>query len=238
MRKKIKVFCFPYAGASASLYFPWKALIPEQIELMPMELAGRGERLDEPHYCNFNQAVEDMYRRILPHINTPYILFGHCMGAVLCYELVVKIQYHQNPLPEHIIFSGQTPPQYRNGFAKLYKLNDEDLIQSIRAFGADPEGKLYEKDVADFFLTILKADCKIFDEYISSGKLKIPCDITILYGKNDPLNNMTDMVKWKEYASKNIDMIPFTGNHFFINRESQKIIAIIHSIVRKLMEQN
>ncbi|WP_435261622.1 thioesterase domain-containing protein [Tenacibaculum sp. nBUS_03] len=42
MKKKIKLFCLPYAGGSAkSIYSKWKESLDSAIELHPVELAGR-----------------------------------------------------------------------------------------------------------------------------------------------------------------------------------------------------
>lgn len=42
--KKVKLFCIPYAGGSASIYLRWKKYFKEQVEIYPIELAGRGKR--------------------------------------------------------------------------------------------------------------------------------------------------------------------------------------------------
>lgn len=52
-----KLFCLPYAGSSCNIYYPWKSKFPSSIEIVPIELAGRGKRFDEPQYKEFNQAV-------------------------------------------------------------------------------------------------------------------------------------------------------------------------------------
>ena len=42
--EKINLFCLPYAGSSASVFFKWKKYLDEDIMLYPIELAGRGKR--------------------------------------------------------------------------------------------------------------------------------------------------------------------------------------------------
>lgn len=38
-----KFFCLPYAGSSATFYYTWKDGL-QGIEIVPIELAGRGQR--------------------------------------------------------------------------------------------------------------------------------------------------------------------------------------------------
>ena len=45
----MKIFCFPYAGGSSSVFAKWRSYMPRDIEIVAPELAGRGARFkDEP----------------------------------------------------------------------------------------------------------------------------------------------------------------------------------------------
>lgn len=90
---KIKLFCLPYAGGSSVIFNSWKQYIDPSIELVPIELAGRGKRINEPLYNGVNDAVEDVFGLIKNKItDTPYALFGHSMGGMISYELAQKIK--------------------------------------------------------------------------------------------------------------------------------------------------
>ena len=55
---KIKLFCFPYGGGSAAVYYDWKQYLNENIELYAVELAARGRRIHEPNYNSVDDAVD------------------------------------------------------------------------------------------------------------------------------------------------------------------------------------
>ena len=82
---KIKLFCIPYAGGGAAIYKKWEQSLLPDIELVAVELAGRGRRSNEQLYKDVPAAVEDVYNCILPSImdGKPYAIFGHSMGAML-----------------------------------------------------------------------------------------------------------------------------------------------------------
>ncbi|MGV7927253.1 thioesterase II family protein, partial [Mycobacterium kansasii] len=44
----MRLFCLPYSGASAMIYARWRRLVPSWLEVVPVELPGRGRRMDEP----------------------------------------------------------------------------------------------------------------------------------------------------------------------------------------------
>jgi len=54
MTNKIKLFCLPCAGGSSSLYSKWNRHIKSEIEVVSIELKGRGIRIDEDFYENFH----------------------------------------------------------------------------------------------------------------------------------------------------------------------------------------
>lgn len=209
-----------------------------RIELVPLELAGRGDRLQEPFYNTFDEATDDLYHHLASCVDKPYILFGHCMGAVLCYELAVRLFHNGNHGPAHIIISGQAAPENRNGFAKLYKLSDEELIKSIQGFGADPHDKLSDKEVADFFLPILRADCKIFDDYCLKQKIRLPYGFTIISGKNDPFNSASTLLQWQEYTTKDIAILTAEGNHFYLNHDTSILMNHINEFASRTWIKN
>ena len=47
-RVHIRLFCFHYAGASASIFRSWDEAMPDGIEVVAVQLPGREYRLDEP----------------------------------------------------------------------------------------------------------------------------------------------------------------------------------------------
>ena len=81
--KKIKLFCFPHLGGSASIYYQWKTMIHKNIEIIPIELAGRGERNKEPFCKNFKELLLDISIQITNNHLEKYAFFGHSMGALI-----------------------------------------------------------------------------------------------------------------------------------------------------------
>jgi surfactin synthase thioesterase subunit len=44
---RLRLFCLPYSGASAMVYVRWRRALPDWLRC-PLELPGRGRRMDEP----------------------------------------------------------------------------------------------------------------------------------------------------------------------------------------------
>jgi len=232
--KKVRLFCFSYTGASASYYFAWNKSLANEIELLPIEMAGRGSRMDEEFYSTFQGAVEDLYCIIESKLDSPYILLGNCMGGILCYELAVKILQLNKPLPSHMIIIGQGAPEFCSEFVKLNNLSEQELIYKIRQMGGDKEHKLDDPEIASFFLPVLRADCRIFDSYKLKNVNKILSDITVIGGKRDPINNYDSFIKWDNYTDGSVNTILINEDHYFIESQASFIIETINNIVVNL----
>ena len=82
------LFCLPYAGGSEVAYYKWKKYLHPSIELIPIELKGRGKRFNEIFYESLEEAVDDIFENIKDKIiNNDYAIYGHSMGSLLSYEL-------------------------------------------------------------------------------------------------------------------------------------------------------
>ncbi|MCL2050925.1 MAG: alpha/beta fold hydrolase [Lachnospiraceae bacterium] len=227
MPDKIQLFCLPHAGTSAFFYYAWNKRLKEKFELFPLELAGRGGRAGEDYHKDFEAAVDDAYKRLVRDIKGNYILLGHCMGGLLVYELAVRLYENDIKGPEHIIFSGQVPPDIREGLLFLGNADDHVLIEQIKKMGGNEEEPLIDDDLKDFFLPILRADCRMFDQYEMKKKIKLLCDITVLYGDKDLHNDGQNMKLWEHFTNGKCDLHELKGDHYFINYSSDKIIDIL-----------
>ncbi|MEJ2755738.1 MAG: KR domain-containing protein, partial [Gammaproteobacteria bacterium] len=91
---QIRLFCFPYAGGGSSIYNPWAKQLPASIELIPIHLPGRGAREAEPYSESLFEAAEHISQALIPLLDKPFVLFGHCMGAIMMYEVAQRLEQH------------------------------------------------------------------------------------------------------------------------------------------------
>ncbi|WP_197144539.1 thioesterase II family protein [Lysinibacillus sphaericus] len=84
--RKIKLFCLPYAGGSSVTYIKWGKLLNRYIEVIEVELPGRGRRINDPLIDNLEDMVEDVFRFIKDQLTGDYAIFGHSMGGLITDE--------------------------------------------------------------------------------------------------------------------------------------------------------
>lgn len=230
--RKIKLICLPYAGGSMQVYKKWTKYLDDAIELIPLELAGRGRRLLEPPYESMNEAVDDVYMEVRPMIeNSNYAIFGHSMGSVIAYELVHKLRDEGLHNPEHVFFSGRNSPHVRKNEPHIHNAPLEVFIDKLLKMGGTPKKLLENVDFINAFIPMLRADFKIIETYSLQNNSKIECDISALSGRMDQNTEDKDMKKWENCTSGKCNLYKFDGGHFFINDKTEDVVRVINNVL-------
>lgn len=229
MTKKIKLFCLPYAGGSANIYQKWRLGLAKNIELCPIELAGRGSRIADNYYVNLDEAVNDIYNQIADDISKfDYAIFGHSMGALLAYELIQKIMTLGLRKPVHVFFSGRKPPGTPRK-EKLYSLmNPAEFQEKIVALGGTPPELFLYPELKKIFIPLLRSDFAMAETIVDRPEIiPLTSNISILLGKNEGIP-LDLAVKWKTHTIKKCSIHYIEGGHFFLVKQEKAVIDIIN----------
>jgi medium-chain acyl-[acyl-carrier-protein] hydrolase len=229
---KIKLFCFPYAGGSSTMYSRWKNdLYFTSIEPIAVELAGRGTRIQEAMYGGLNEAVEDLYRIIEKDIvENPYALFGHSLGALLAYELARKIEALGIRRPLHLFFSGRGAPCIPREKRNYHLMKEEVFRKSIIDLGGTPPEIFDHPELLEVFLPILRNDFRLAEaEPVDNGLTSFDCNITIFLGKEDESIEEQQAVGWRNNTKASCSIHYFNGGHFFLHDEMAGVAGLIGS---------
>ncbi|MCU5680699.1 thioesterase domain-containing protein [Bacillus wiedmannii] len=82
--EKIKLFCLPYAGGSASMYYQLKGYMHKIVDVIPIEYSGHGERISENYYASFKNMVDDIASKIIDYLDDDqFSILGYSMGSLV-----------------------------------------------------------------------------------------------------------------------------------------------------------
>jgi medium-chain acyl-[acyl-carrier-protein] hydrolase len=231
----VKVFFFPYGGGSAVSYLSWKKFLCKDLEIKPVELAGRGKRINDPPLDTIDAIIADIYPRISGEFEEgPYAFFGHSMGTILIYELVRKIQALKNREPFHIFFSGRFPPYEAGNEGTVHTLPNEEFIKKIMEHGGMSLEFIENQELLDILLPVLREDYKAVGTYCHQGEIvRVNCDISIMNGKEDQYVSGRDLTRWQEFTTGKCQFYEFDGGHFYINQWKKEITEIINNTLAR-----
>src|SRR5947207_15070410 len=83
---RLRLFCFPYAGGTASAFLNWSSYLPSGVEVWPLQLPGRQNRFSAPSAMQISTLVQSMTPVPQEYLDTPFAFFGYCVGAHLSLE--------------------------------------------------------------------------------------------------------------------------------------------------------
>ena len=213
--KPVTLICLPYAGGSSYAFGPLLPLFDPAIRPFCPELPGRGRRTAEPCMFFADQLVTDILASCRHLLQTPYMIYGHSMGALLGYLLAKRIAGAGLPQPFHLIFTGRAGPSAPRRGELRYRQPTVDFYNTLRKMGGVSEDLLRNRDYMEFFEPVLRADFQLVEtwEWAPSPRLKIP--ITIITGSEEDITP-EDACCWTSESTAPVEIITFPGNHFFI----------------------
>lgn len=215
------------------MFHKWKKYLGESIEVIPIELSGRGRRYREPLYDSFDNMVDDVYSIVTEDIDeTPYAFFGYSMGSWIAYDLSYKLIEAGYKEPEHIFFSARRPPYVKKKDIIYHTLSEDKMREEIIKLGGISRELIENKQFMNMFMPIIRSDFKNVNEYEYKNRgFKLLGNVTVFYGIYDDMT-FEDVQKWRDSTNGNLDFYAYEGGHFFI---LDNLDSILDTIGRKLV---
>jgi surfactin synthase thioesterase subunit len=169
---------------------------------------------------------------------SPYILFGHSLGARVAYEFAKQAINLGYPAPVHLIASGSRSPDSQCFSMPTYDLPTDQFLDTLRSMQGIPQEILDNDEFMRLLLPTMRADFQIAEEYISDVS-KLPCPISVLGGKSDPNIDIENLKLWKNFTNAEFEINMFDGGHFFVNSSSkplQRVKKIVQNLICRELE--
>jgi medium-chain acyl-[acyl-carrier-protein] hydrolase len=220
----LRLFCFPYAGGSAVIYRAWPQKLPHIVELLAVQPPGRGARLREAPFTSLMPLVEAVAEALLPQLDKPFALFGHSLGALLCFELARHLRRLERPQPSGLFVSGAGAPQLRSTKAPIHDLPDAELIEALREFEGTPDEVLDNAELMRLMLPLLRADFKVNETYAYKSEPPLACSITVFGGAQDDQVSRERLEAWREQTRAAFALHMLPGDHFFLHSSQELLL--------------
>ncbi|MEU0219699.1 alpha/beta fold hydrolase [Streptomyces sp. NPDC006265] len=223
---RIRLFCFPYAGGGASTFRGWAELLPDEIDVHAVQPPGREDRLFEDPVDTLQATLDAVVPELLEHSKEPFALFGHSLGAIVCWEAARVLREEHDVEPMHMFLSGcRALPAVHDGRRDLHTLPEAELIEELRLMNGTPEEILRNADFMRMLLPTVRADYAMLSRY-SFLPCKSPgAPVTVFGGANDPGVGMHHLQQWSELVEGELDSVVLPGDHFFLHASRQPLLA-------------
>jgi surfactin synthase thioesterase subunit len=222
-----RLFCLPFAGAGATVYRLWPAGLPANIEIIALQLPGRGARLRETPLRRLADMVDLALSEFGPQLDRPFALFGHSMGALLARELAGRLAARGQP-PAHLFVSARSTHLKRN-LPPLYELPDDEFLAEVdKRYQGIPAQLWAQRDVLELLLPALRADVEALETYERDPRAPpLNCRISVYGGSRDLSVTQDDLEAWKTETVASCRVRVFEGDHFFLEPQRALVLADI-----------
>src|SRR6185295_1953892 len=221
---RMRLFCLPYAGGSARAFRPWASRLPEDGELCPIEIPGRGSRMREKPLTRLMSLVQIIGEEMKPFLDKPFALFGHSMGALISFELARKLRREHGRQPTHLFVSASSAPHLPSRSPITYNLCDAEFLTQIRRLNGTPDDALENPELMQVMLPILRADFELVQtfRYEQGPPLDVP--ISTFGGSSDPEVGEERLAAWQDQTVSAFSLSMFPGDHFYLHTAQDLLI--------------
>ncbi|MBE9169281.1 thioesterase [Pleurocapsales cyanobacterium LEGE 06147] len=230
----LRLFCFPYAGAGASVFRSWSDELSLDVEVYAVQLPGRETRLRESPFTRISPLIETLAQVLLPYLDLPFAFFGHSMGALVSFELARQLRRQKSPSPLHLFVSSRRAPQLPNPYLSIHHLPDTALIEELHRYNGTPQAVLQDPELRSLFLPLLRADLAVIETYIYMSEAPLDCSISAFGGLQDREASRKELAAWRDQTSKTFTLRMFPGDHFFLKRERYALLRVISQDLRRI----
>jgi len=210
-----RLFCLPFAGAGAAAYASWVRHAPPGLAVVPVQLPGREQRLNEPAERSLPRLVEQLTHEIAPLAGDAYSLFGHSMGALIVFELARSLRRAGCPPPGVVFVSGRGAPQFPIAERRIHTLPDRDFIREIRGLRGTPDSILDHEEFTSVFLPPLRADFALVETYRCAPDAPLASPISAFAGIDDAISPEA-FDAWRMHTAARFQLRLLPGGHFLV----------------------
>lgn len=226
-----KLICFHHAGGGASAFVEWQSCVKQGIEVLPVQLPGRENRMREGFLHSCGEAAAIVVQELSDYLQSGnFSLFGHSMGGIIAFEAAKC--FEKAGLQPDMCFISATSITEKKEFIPTEKLSDDEFFERVSLYGAlDKQSEILQyPEFKEIFLKILRADFEMAERYIDDGTV-IKCPITVMCGRSDPMENIEMMKSWKKHTSGAFRVSEYDGDHFYLSGSREKVCTDISDII-------
>lgn len=229
---KLRLFCFPHAGGGASAYRLWHNGFPPDIEVCPVQVPGRENRVMEVPLNDMNLLLQALASALVPDLERPFAFFGHSFGALIGFEFIRYLRREHGLKPVHFCVSGYQAPPITNKLPPISHLPDAEFVEGLRELDSTPEAVFEHEELMELLLPALRADFEIYEKYEYFSEDKLDCPISAFGGRKDPLVFEEDLQSWQNHTKNSFTVRMFPGDHYFLhNNDRASLLEAVSDVL-------
>ncbi|MFJ9693761.1 amino acid adenylation domain-containing protein [Kitasatospora sp. NPDC101183] len=197
-RPRARVFAMAGMGGTSAGHIPLARHLPEDVELVAVQLPGRDGRTGEQPVTDMMLLADRVAAAVSARLDAPAVLYGHSQGSWLAWELAHRLADQPAAPPLALVAACGIPPQAEptEGLRRLTDSADAlDTLPTAEAAalfaGLLPEQVLDSEELLAEYLVRLRTDVTLAENHraalrhLDRAPLRIP--VRAVAGTDDPV---------------------------------------------------
>jgi surfactin synthase thioesterase subunit len=219
--------CLPHAGGSASFFFPGSRALAPAVDVLAVQYPGRQDRRREPLIDSLPELADRIVDALERLGDRRVALFGHSMGAVLAYEVALRLPGSGRPAPSRIFVSGRRAPSRYRDHRSLHLRSDREILAEVRRLRGTDTAAIDDPDIREMFIPAVRSDYRAVETYRYDPARLLDCPVTVLTGDRDPLVTIDEARAWKGHTTGPTEVVVLPGGHFYLVEQSASVLDLI-----------
>ena len=233
---RLRLFCFPYAGAGASVFAQWARAMPAEIELHAVQLPGRETRWREAPYKQFPPLIEALSEALHPYLDMPFAFFGHSLGALISFETARRLRRQYGQEPSYMFVSARRSPHLPEPGPALHALPDAAFIAQLQQrYNGIPQVILQDREMMLLFLPIIRADMELLEGYRYVDDQPFNCSLSAFGGWEDKYAPEAELLAWRNQTVNSFTLKMFPGGHFYLQTARSELLLALTQKLNPLL---
>ncbi|MBL6449389.1 SDR family oxidoreductase [Fulvivirga sp. 29W222] len=229
-KHKVQLVCFHDAGGNANLYADWEEKLANNIQLVTVELPGRGKSSSMQPFTNMKQAVHKISDTLMGVMDKPAIFFGHSMGGLIAFEVMRELRRRLARPPVSLIVS--STPQLAS-YDKQHLDHNADDQTLTKRFPHLSKEAIPDTELREILIRLLRNDLILLDSYKYEFAPPMDVNIIAIHGKSDITVSNKQMNLWKNETTLKFRFIEREGDHHYLRSCTDFVTELINNEVTK-----
>jgi amino acid adenylation domain-containing protein len=225
-RPRARVLCVAGMGGTTGGYVPLIRHLPDDVELIGIQLPGREARADEPAMTDMMAVADQVVAALTPVLDAPIVLYGHSQGSWLCWEVAHRLAHRPGVPPLALVAACALPPLAAPtaGLTRLAELTadgdfDRVALDELAGVfrGLLPDQILDSEELLAQYVDRLRADTVLAESHRSVlrgvTRPPLPMPVLAVEGSDDPVLPAGAMQVWRELTDGPFSRSSIDGTH-------------------------
>jgi NADPH:quinone reductase-like Zn-dependent oxidoreductase/surfactin synthase thioesterase subunit len=230
----IRLICFHSMGTGASLFTNFLLNPPDDYDIVAVQTPGRENRISEPVVESVNRLVDQISPQLVPLLDRPFVIWGHSFGGIVGIEVIRHLRERHNREPIHFVVTGTVAPQliclWQNREVMLKAMVADNSPEYLISLSRYVDNAEFLKAV----VLLMRRDYPLLTSYRFQAGAPLSCPITAFAARQDDMVYTDEIRAWSEHTRGGFELIEVDGDHWFLNRNRERITAALAGIAARV----